>query len=147
MARISIKGILIGGIADTMSSFVLGIPFAIYAVAKFKPSYNTNGHPATPLTASIQGDIPLYLSQMLVGLICSALGGYIAARIAKHDELLNGALSSFLCVTIGISVMASGKDSHPLWVQFLILIAGPAFGLIGGYLTKLLRRDQSFRTS
>jgi hypothetical protein len=38
----------------------------------------------------------LYGAQLLVGLACSVLGGYVAAWLAKHDELLNRTLSAFL---------------------------------------------------
>jgi hypothetical protein len=56
--------------------------------------------------------------------------------------LLNGGLSSFLCVTLGIYTMASGKDSNALWVQILMLLASPALALIGG---DLMRRQRQRR--
>jgi putative membrane protein (TIGR04086 family) len=76
----------------------------------------------------------LYRAQLLVGLACSVLGGYVAAWLAKQDELLNGALSFFLCVVIGSYSIASGKDSNAHWVQILILISAPLCGLFGGCL-------------
>jgi ABC-type Mn2+/Zn2+ transport system permease subunit len=94
------------------------------------------------MTAALHGNLPLYVGELLVGLACSALGGYIAARIAKHDELLNGLLSSFLCVALGIYTMASGKDTNALWLQILLLVASPACALLGG---ALMRRQRQHR--
>jgi len=73
---------------------------------------------------------------------CSVLGGYIAARLAKHDELLNGLLSSFLCVSLAVYTIASGKDTNTLWVQIFLLVASPAFALLGG---DLMRRQRQHR--
>jgi len=85
----------------------------------------------------------LYGTQLLLGLACSVLGGYVAAWLAKHDELLNGALSSFLWVLIGIYSIAAGKDSHALWVQILMLMSAPVCGFLGGYLRLRKRSVQA----
>ena len=45
----------------------------------------------------------------LVGAACSVLGGYVAARIAKRDEILNTAVSSFLCVGMELYAMLPPK--------------------------------------
>ena len=46
------------------------------------------------VTAVVHQHAPLYCANLLLGLIASGLGGYVAARIAKRNELLNAALSS-----------------------------------------------------
>jgi hypothetical protein len=65
---------------------------------------------------------------------CSVLGGYVAAKLAKRHELLNGALASILCILLGIYVVTSGKDPHPMLVQVLLVVISPALSLFGGYL-------------
>jgi hypothetical protein len=82
----------------------------------------------------------LYGLQLTIGLGCSALGGYVAAWIAKHDELLNGLLSSFLCTAIGLYSVFSGKDSQSVLVQIILLAAAPAFAFLGGYLRQSQKR-------
>ncbi len=134
MPKISVKGVLIGGIVDIASSSLLGIPFAIYAMSKVDLVHTPKDQLGAAI-AAVSHDRPwLYGAQLLVGLACSVLAGYVAAWLAKHDELLNGTLSSCLCVAIGIYSIASGKDSHGHWVQFLILISAPLCGFLGGYL-------------
>jgi hypothetical protein len=139
MSRISVKAILVGGGVDVVTSFLLGIPFVIYGMAKFRPTRTSSGQVPTNLAIAMHADVPLYTSQILVGLACSVLGGYIAARLAKNNELLNAGLSSFLCVSIGIYAISSGKDLDAQWVQILVLIAGPVCAVGGGLLRCLQR--------
>jgi hypothetical protein len=132
--KVSLKGVLIGGIADVVSSSLLGIPLAVYALSKVDVAHTPKDQLGSAIVAVSQGTPWLYGTQLLVGLACSVLGGYVAAWLAKHDQLLNGALSSFLCTAIGIYSIASGKDSNARWVQILILISAPVCGFFGGYL-------------
>jgi hypothetical protein len=143
MSKISIKGVLIGSVVDIVSSVVLGFPLAIYEIFKLNASHMQSDRAAASVTAAIHGNVPLYIGQLLVGLACSVLGGYVASWLAKHDELLNGTLSSFLCVALGIYTMASGKDTNAFWLQFLLLIASPAMALLGGVLSKRQRLIRS----
>jgi hypothetical protein len=62
------------------------------------------------------------------------LGGYVSARIAKHDELLNGALSSILCVGGGMYAVISGSAADDLWMHLVFLPLSPALGTLGGFL-------------
>jgi hypothetical protein len=146
MGRVSIKGVLIGGIVDVVTSVVLGLPFAIYAMSKVDLSNVPSTQASAAVTAAIHGKPPLYVGQLLVGLACSMLGGYVAAWLAKHDELLNAGLSSFLCVVLGIYTIALGKDSSALWVQLLLLLANPTLALIGGILMRQQRRRSTMHS-
>ena len=56
------------------------------------------------------------------------LGGYVSARIAKHDELLNGALSSILCDGGGTYAVISGSAADDLWMHLVFLPLSPAWG-------------------
>jgi hypothetical protein len=84
MHRISLKGIAMGNITDIVATYVVMLPLMIYfAVSSGSP-------PAKILKESTV----LNVSYAILGGVCSVLGGYVSARIAKHDGLLNGALSS-----------------------------------------------------
>ena len=39
------------------------------------------------------------------------LGGYVSARIAARDEVLNGALASILCIGFGIYAVVKGTGT------------------------------------
>jgi hypothetical protein len=136
--RVSIVAVAIGGIIDVVASTVLAIPLVIYVMVKYDLLQTPKGSAA--IASSIHSSAWLYGLQLAIGLGCSVLGGYVAAWIAKHDELLNGLLSSFLCTAIGVYSVLSGKDSQSMLVQIFLLIAAPAFALLGGYLRQTQKR-------
>jgi len=59
---------------------------------------------------------------------------YVSARIAKHDEVLNGGLSSILCVASGVYAVINVSPAAPLWLHLVYLPLSPALGALGGYL-------------
>jgi hypothetical protein len=125
---------------DIVSSFILGIPFAIYVIAKIYSAHLPPEKIGSAVSAAMSENTAIYFGQLFVGMCCSVLGGYVAARLARHDELLNGALAAFLCVCLGIYAIASGKDTHHLYIQILLLVSSPALGLLGGYLRFIQKR-------
>jgi hypothetical protein len=138
--RVSFVGVATGGITDVVASGLFAIPLVIYLVAIRNP---------LPAPGGVSCNRPVIHSsvwtygQLAIGLRCSVLGGYVAARIAKHDELLNGLLSSFLCVAFGIYPFLSGKAFQPVLEQSFLLITAPAFALLGGYLRHTQKRMAS----
>lgn len=139
MSRISVKGILIGGVTDVVSSIVFGSIAAVTLIVLFSllrlPQTQIQWEIAE---ASHQRGL-LWNVQLAVGLGCSVLGGFVAAWLARHDELLNGILLSFLCVSLGLIEMAIGKGWHPVYVQSLLLAASPLLSLLGGFLRRSLK--------
>ena len=77
---------------------------------------------------------PVYALQLLMGAATTVLGGYVAARIARHHETLNGLLASWACIAVGVYSMTSGKGTDPVAVQVLLLLLSPALGALGGWL-------------
>ena len=78
---------------------------------------------------------PYKVATFVTGASASILGGYVAAWLAKHDELLNGAFSAYLCVALGligmVTVTASPADRL---LEVAMMPLSPALGLFGGYL-------------
>jgi fructose-specific phosphotransferase system IIC component len=71
---------------------------------------------------------------MFFGMLCSILGGFVAARIAKRGALLNGALSAFLCVGFGVYALVSKTNTVSPWMHAAGFLLSPALGALGGYL-------------
>jgi hypothetical protein len=135
MSKVSVKAVFVGGITDIASTFILGIPLLIiFVIAKVDFAHLPKDQVQGAVAASIHGNTLLYAILLLVGAACSVLGGYVAAWLAKHNELLNGSLSSFLCVALGLYSLGAGKESGTLPVNLLELLASPILGLLGGYL-------------
>jgi uncharacterized membrane protein YfcA len=112
----------------------------MYVMLRLDLSHLSSAQAKAAIATAIQNNVPLYTTQLLIGLACSVLGGYVAARLARREELLNGALSSFLCVALGVYMVASGNDSTPHWLQVLMFVASPASALFGGYLVQRSRQ-------
>ena len=134
MGKISLKGIIIGGIVDVVTSAILGIPLVAYMMSTLDLAHTPRDQLQGAVVSAIHASSTFYIAQIVVGLACSMLGGYVAARLAKREERLNGALSSFLCVGIGMYSIASGKESGSNLAQLLVLVVSPVFAFVGGYL-------------
>ena len=136
--KLSFKGIIIGAIINVAGTGVWGIVVGMYIATKYQThtlSYAEQMSRAGDLLA--QEPIVMVLNTIIGG-GSTILGGYIAARIASHNELLNGTLSSFLCVLIAL--IAIGSSSM---VGVLIgAIANPVLGFVGGYLRLRQKQQQ-----
>jgi hypothetical protein len=131
MKRVSFKGVTIGNVVDIVASNAVMVPVMIYLLASARTG-SALDHGAGSATEALKtSDVFLAASSILGGL-CSILGGYVSARIAKHDEVLNGALSSVLCIGFGVYAVANGTSR--LWLHLLDLLLSPALGALGGYL-------------
>src|SRR6266496_1473060 len=111
MNRISPKGVAMGNIANIVATYVVTLPLIIFIMV-------SSGLPPSEI---LKAGTVVYVSYAIWGGICSVLGGYVSARIAKHDELLNGALSSILCVGGGLYAVISGSAADDLWLHLVFL--------------------------
>jgi hypothetical protein len=135
MRRVSIEGVLVGGIVDLVISFFLRFSISTYEFAKISQMAKDR------VASTFPEILSLHAGHLAIGLCCSILGGYVAARIAGHDELLNGAASAFLRVmfglppvVLGLFARGFGMDLNLQWTHLLLLVAAPLLGLLGGYL-------------
>jgi hypothetical protein len=132
LMKISVFGVLVGGVVDVASSVVAGLPLALYSTFRLDPSQRIGPRASEAVSAAIHANVPLYVAQLIIGFLCSILGGYVAALIAKRHERLNGTLSCYLCVCMGVVAMFLGLEKDPYWLQFLLLISSPALAFVGG---------------
>jgi putative membrane protein (TIGR04086 family) len=63
------------------------------------------------------------------------IAGFIAGKIAKHNEILNGSLTCILCLLLGLVAGLRGKPVTPAWIQITSFFIAPAFGALGGYIS------------
>jgi heme A synthase len=120
--KISIFGALVGGVVIFAATVLFCLPFTLFWALKLNEE---------PLSVSPSARV-LYCAMLGVVLLCTVLGGYVAAAIAKRHEHLNGTLSCCLleCMVIGEMLLRAGED--PQWAQWLLLFACPFFAFIGG---------------
>ncbi len=128
MNRISFKGVAIGNIVDIVSTNVVVLPLAVYVLFSAGSPPDIAAGSAEEI---LKGSTLLVASSSILGGLCSVLGGYVSARIAKHDEVLNGALSSILCVGSGVYTVINLGSAGPLWLHLAFLPLSPALGALG----------------
>ena len=102
MKRVSFKGVIIGGVLDIFLSNLAAIPILIYAAIRLETWKLPSAQQAHALVDAMTNDSHLLMTGMVVGSLCSVIGGYVAARIARREAVLNGALSAWLCGSISM---------------------------------------------
>jgi hypothetical protein len=116
---------VIGNIVDIISTNIAILPIMIYILISSGPSGDT----ADSVIQVLMASSVFRISSIILGALCS-VAGYVSARIAKHDEVLNGALSSILCVVGGLYSVLSGSAA----LHLALLPLAPMLGALGGYL-------------
>lgn len=133
MKKLSISGILLGGIVDVLSTSILAAPLFLYVIFRYGAVHGPK---------VLHESILLTMAQWLIGILGSVLGGYVAAWMAGHDEILNAALSAYLCVGLGILSWFAGATATPTPERLLELLLAPLFAAAGGYLKLNLKRPK-----
>jgi hypothetical protein len=142
MKRVSIVGVIVGGVVDIVTTGIFAIPFMIWVMSKHNLFYLPPTQVQAAMAAVIRSDFVLSVLQWLPGLVASILAGYVAAWIAKHDEVVNGAGSAWLCVVSGVYSWLTIKIPIPMYEHLLGFVASPALGMFGGYLRLLQQRSK-----
>jgi hypothetical protein len=143
LKKISLMGVVVGSITDIVSTNILTVPLIIYVMATRQLSSIPKEQLSEVLLQTMQNDPLLYATQLFIGSACSILGGYIAARIAKHDEILNGTLAAFLCVGSGLYALLFATSHVPAWQLLVGFVVSPALSAFGGYLRLKTMRAKS----
>jgi hypothetical protein len=142
LREVSIKGVAIGSVVDIVATNLVAIPLVVYVTATHNLAEIPKDQVSRALMEILRNDPVLFSTQWLLGSLCSVLGGYVAARIAKHHEVLNGALAAFLCVGSGLYAIAVSPTSAPQWQHIFGFVASPALSAFGGYLRlRAVRRN------
>jgi hypothetical protein len=129
--KISYKAVIISGLVDVIASAIIGLLLALY----LSVHYSFYLLPADEMTEKVKDmmhHVPFYQISILIGSLVSIYAGYLAASIAKRQELLHGALSSFLCITMGVISLLS--DSSDFLSHLMFMFLSPLLGLAGGYI-------------
>jgi hypothetical protein len=130
MKRVSLAGVATGNITDILATNAVLLPVMFYILA----AASTGSLSENALRQILANSQLIIIASGVVGGLCSVLGGYVAARIAKHDHVLNGSLSSILCTAGGLYSLIHGSALGHSWVHLAFLPLSPALGALGGFL-------------
>jgi MFS family permease len=132
--RIAIRSVIVGALIDWFTSSLLGAVSVVVVLLLLSIAHTDPDRTSGLVTTIVHGN-PWYIAaQIVIAAGCSLVGGYIAARLTRHDARLNGALSSFLSVGLILVSIVIGHDPQQLTLQILVLPVKPVLGFAGGYL-------------
>jgi len=134
MRKFSWKGVVLGGITDIVATNFAAFPLAIVAAMGTDLTSFPKAERGKALVAVMHASLGFQMTGWILGAMCSVLGGYVAARIAKRGEVMNGALSAYLCIGIGVYSVVAGHSATPFWQQVASFVGSPILGACGGYL-------------
>ncbi|OLC52596.1 MAG: hypothetical protein AUH85_16660 [Chloroflexi bacterium 13_1_40CM_4_68_4] len=103
---IRVTAVLVGWLVDTLSTTIAGIPL----LAAF-------GVDATDQTALDRlNDAPDFLlASLALGLVCTALGGFVTAHLARGAEMRNALVMGVASAASALLLALTGVGGPPVW--------------------------------
>lgn len=120
MARINVKAVLLGFGAVLLLDTVVG--FILYAVLGVDPT-------AEQAVSQATSSVAFLLSSAVLGSLTTALGGYLAARIAKSYPYFNALALGLLGAAFGLLFW----PHYPVWFNILGLVLVVPAALLGAH--------------
>jgi hypothetical protein len=127
-------GVLVGGITDIALSVMIFFGLAIIAAFQVPATELNPEARGAAVTAAMGASQAITLASWLLSYGATLIGGYVAARISRVQEIRVGALSAWTCLLAGMSIMATGSGVMPAWQVALIFGSTPFVAGLGGYL-------------
>lgn len=135
MRRISILGIVLGGIVALALVLILSTGMGVYAALKLDIVHQRSQEHAQEMVRHfLFTNAAMYYGAMAIAFACSVAGGWVSAFTAREAERLNGALSAVAMVCFHRWSLTHHKDPHSLAVQLLYVVVVLAGGWLGGWL-------------
>ncbi len=135
MRKVSILGVLLGGVVSLFTTTLLSIALGAYAATKVNLLHKSSqAESVAALTGFVYSDPLAYYGGMLVTFCSCILGGYVAAVTAREWLGLNGTLAALLPVLFTIYSATTHADPHGWPVLALYAVTPVAGSAIGGVL-------------
>jgi hypothetical protein len=128
LSDIKLKAVILGALADNA-----GTLFAMILLAALLMTAGIREAEVMDRLKSTSG----LLLGLIIGLGCTAGGGYIAGRIAKQAEVLNGAVVAVIGMAIAL-IFRDGGD--PMWFDIVGFACMLPAGMAGGLLAQQRRK-------
>ncbi len=132
--KLNIKAIIVGWLVDTLGSIIAGIFIGIAAGVIMM----AKGIAPEQIAEELSNSTAIQNISLFVGLSFTFLGGYIAAFIAKADELKHALIVGILSLIISL-LFTAAQTTDPIW--YLISFFGIPFAVLGGYLRKITKKE------
>lgn len=132
MRRISIAAVAAGGVVDIVATNLAMLPFIIHALTTTDLLERPEAEQVAMFTRAFEDSSGLFATALLLGSACSVIGGWVAARMARREHILHGALSGWACVAFGIAGLFGPATTVSAWEHAAYLVLTPTLGALGG---------------
>jgi len=132
---LKIRPIIIGAAVDYVATYAVITLYLI--VVYMKEPLETGGVPAEALQEALKEMISSQeglLDLLIIGALCTVLGGYLAGRVARAEEIKHGALVGAVALIVGVlqTGMAGEASPVPYWHELLGYVLAIPAGALGG---------------
>lgn len=142
MSKRSLIGVLVGGVTNIAAANLLNFPIGVYVMTTTGVLDLPSAVRKAVYLDALHANPALFALSLMTWALTSILGGYVAARIARENEIIVGALSSWTCIALAANSLVQGLSGQPMW-QFLVWLPGsPVLGALGGYVTRRTTRGK-----
>lgn len=129
MSDVKLKAIIVGVIVDNIGTVVVML-LLMTALA-------SQGISQEEVIARIKSPSGLLLN-LIIGLGCTFLGGYVAGRMARRSEVLHGALVAGVGMILALLYRESGL---PPWYDIIGFAGMLPAGMVGGHVARQRRKS------
>jgi hypothetical protein len=126
VSDVDLRAVIIGSLVDAVGTLVVSIAFeaAVFAA--------TGATSAEDFVTIVEGSTSLQVAQLVLGLALTAVGGYVAAWVAKSNERLNAFAVGVVSTAIGFLYVFSAPESAPFWAEAAGLLLTIPAAFAGG---------------
>jgi small-conductance mechanosensitive channel len=123
--RIDWLAIAIGAVTDTVGTIAFMFLFGVVAAFASEMQHLSSSE----MEARLQRPV-MMIALMIIGLSFTVLGGYVAGRVSKVNQVMHGGIVG----SIGIILVLLFWNSAPVWNNIVSLVTTVPCGLLGGWL-------------
>jgi len=131
LSDIKIKAVIVGALADNVGT--------LFIMMLLMTSLASQGISHDEVIARMKSQSGLLLN-LILGLGCTFLGGYVAGRIARRSEVLHGALVAGAGMVLAQIWRESGL---PPWYDIIGFAGMLPAGMLGGHMARQRRKSGS----
>ncbi|MGA7195368.1 MAG: YrzE family protein [Anaerolineales bacterium] len=142
-----ILAVVVGAIVDIGGSNIVALIYTMILIIPKAIQLTSQGLSQAQIQSQLMPDASTISQSAFIitfGFLLSVLGGYVAGKIAKQNEILFGLATGIAVVVIANAcslALQSPTSFSTLWRTFLT-IAGIGAETLGGYLAYLQRASQ-----
>jgi hypothetical protein len=124
--KLKVWAVAAGILVDSMGSLAIGILYLIVVLGTKYLNGEASQDTLSPMHLAIADGL---------GLTMSALGGFVAARLAEIDEVHHGAAAGFGSLVVWLLIDLSLQTGGPRsWHDILLSLAVVPLAAVGGYI-------------